>query len=149
MRTFTVYGAPVGKERARVISGRAYTPSRTKAYEQWVQLAAREANIPLLQGPVQMTLVWAKQVPASWSKKHKTESLDKVYATGTPDLDNVIKAVSDALNGIAYIDDSQVAVISASRIFVEQPSHVVIDISPLSNWGNPVATNVVPWRANV
>ena len=95
-----------------------------------------------------MTLVWAKQVPASWSKKHKTESLDKVYATGTPDLDNVIKAVSDALNGIAYIDDSQVAVISASRIFVEQPSHVVIDISPLSNWGHPVATNVVPWRAN-
>ena len=38
------------------------------------------------------------------------------YNTGTPDLDNLIKAVSDALNGVAYEDDSQVVEMQAVKL---------------------------------
>jgi hypothetical protein len=38
--SFTVYGNPLPKERARVVNGHAYTPKRTEA---WEALAAGSA----------------------------------------------------------------------------------------------------------
>ena len=82
-------------------------------------------------GPLKLTLVHAKQVPASWSKKRKAAALAEVYATGMPDLDNVVKAILDGLNRIAWRDDSQVAVIAASRIHVSNHSSVTVEIDSL------------------
>ena len=42
MTKFTVVGEPVAKERARVVNGRAFTPKRTKAYEEQVAWAYRQ-----------------------------------------------------------------------------------------------------------
>lgn len=134
--SFVVPGPPVGKERPRVEEGRdgrkhTRTPTRTKAYEALVQIYARRARVKPLEGPLKMTLVWARQVSASWSKKRKAEALAGVYATGMPDLDNVAKSISDALNGVAYADDAQIAVLAVSRIYVESESSVRVEIETL------------------
>lgn len=87
---FTVPGVPVPKARPRIGNGRAYTPARTKAYERLVWAYARRAGVRQLDGPV---TVW----------------LEFYLPNATRcDIDNMAKAVLDALNGTAYADDKQV-----------------------------------------
>lgn len=48
------------------------------------------------------------------------------------DLDNLIKIVLDSLEGAAYNNDSQIAVIEAKRVDGRQPSEVYIQINQLA-----------------
>ena len=132
MIRFTIPGRPVGKERPRTVNGHTYTPQRTKDYETLVRAPALEAGVRPLVGPLRVKLVWAKQVPKSWSKKRKAEALAGVYAMGTPDLDNVGKSCLDSLNTYAYADDAQVVSLSISRVYVEQESSVTVEIETLA-----------------
>ena len=45
--------------------------------------------------------------------------------TKKPDIDNAIKAIADALNGVAYYDDSQIVYIEATKHYAEKPQTVV------------------------
>lgn len=56
-------------------------------------------------------------VPKSWSKAKK-ESVR--YKTSKPDLDNLAKTVLDALNGIAFVDDSQVVDLRLSKVYADK-----------------------------
>ena len=90
---FTVPGCPVPKARARVVNGHAFTPKTTTAYERKVvacYLAAKRGRAPIV-GPVQVSL-WF-YLP---DKRRR-------------DWDNLAKAITDALNGYAYADDSQIS----------------------------------------
>ena len=49
--------------------------------------------------------------------------------TGRPDVDNYAKAVMDALNGIAYNDDSQVACLTSRKQYAAAHG-VLIQITP-------------------
>lgn len=130
LKTFTIPGKPQAKERPRTVNGHTYTPNRTKDYEELVRLYAREARVQCIDtGPVKVTITWAKQVPQSWSKKRRAAALAGVWAVDRMDLDNVAKSVLDSLNRIAYTDDSQVAMLSVSRLYVEQPDTVTVTIS--------------------
>ena len=40
---------------------------------------------------------------------------NKIRPTKKPDIDNIIKAVLDALNGVAYKDDTQVVQVMATK----------------------------------
>lgn len=130
-RTFTVPGPPVGKQRPRFADGHVHTQAPTRLYEATVQLAALAAGIRMEPGTFEVTIVWARQVTASWSKRKRAAALAQVYAPGMPDLDNVAKALLDALNGIAYADDRQVAKLTISRIYVESESSVRVEITTI------------------
>ena len=61
-------------------------------------------------------------IPASWPKKAKAAALaGQVAASSKPDLDNMVKAVFDGLNGIAWIDDKQVIEESSRKMYGEEP----------------------------
>mgnify|MGYP003339864711 FL=1 len=63
----------------------------------------------LLETPVTMALYFRLPMPQSWSKKRKEGALKGLEApTKKPDWDNLGKAVSDALNGVIFKDDSQI-----------------------------------------
>ena len=48
--------------------------------------------------------------PKSWSKARREEVIRRgMCPTCRPDLDNLMKGVADALNGVAYKDDGQIA----------------------------------------
>ena len=48
-------------------------------------------------------------IPESWSKSKKARAIQgEIVPTVKPDCDNVIKAILDSLNGVAYKDDNQV-----------------------------------------
>ena len=91
MTTFVVPGRIVPWKRAqRSASGHTYTDQTRIAYRCVIQAAARAAGMPLLTGPVSLTL--------------------RIYVSDGRrfDADNALKIYMDALNGIAYVDDSQV-----------------------------------------
>lgn len=113
--TFTVSGHPQGKGRARafVRAGHVahYTPEKTRSYESMIRGAAMDAmagRAPL-SGPVEIDLRIEVAIPASWSKRKRAEAeAGALWPAKKPDLSNVQKAVEDALNGVAYGDDSQI-----------------------------------------
>jgi Holliday junction resolvase RusA-like endonuclease len=97
--TFTVEGVPRPKARARRgAGGRWYTPQATKAYEEAVGWAARAAGVhEPCDGGVRLDIVL-------WMPDRRRR-----------DLDNCAKSICDGLNGIAYLDDSQVAELVVKR----------------------------------
>ena len=106
---FHVPGRPVPKARPRVTKkGYAYTPRKTMAFEQSVVLAYRRSKAGGKQFPegvpLLMELTFTFSPPKSWSKTRRG-----MCPTCRPDLDNLMKGVADALNGVAYKDDGQIA----------------------------------------
>lgn len=112
---FHVPGQPVGKGRPRIGKvgnhARMFTPAKTVSYEGLVAHAAHiaMAGAALLRGPVEVRMsIWC-QVPASWSlKKQRAAMSGLIHPTTKPDIDNVEKAIFDALNGVVWGDDVQV-----------------------------------------
>lgn len=134
---FTIPGQAVGKGRPRMSNrggfARMYTPEKTVSYEGLVKLAAHQAmaGAPMLLEAVAVTLDIAVQVPASWSQKKQRAALaGEVYPTTKPDIDNVEKAVFDALNGTVWKDDVQVVNVSKRKRYGATP-RVIVTITPL------------------
>lgn len=131
---FFVPGAPVGKGRPRVTTARGrprlYTPAKTAGFEALVALAGRDAMAgrPPIAGAVALTLDVCLPVPAGWSdKKRAAALLGQTPATKKPDLDNVLKAIADGLNGVAWIDDVQIVRESTQKRYASTPGvHVRI-----------------------
>lgn len=89
------------KRRARVTrSGHAYVDERTKEDLQAVRNAYKGK---LYRCPVKVVVVVYKSLTKSAPK-----SLEHEPFTQKPDADNILKACLDGLNGVAYLDDSQV-----------------------------------------
>ena len=129
---FFVPGKPRGKGRPRFSNGRAYTDEQTRAYEY--QIAA---NYRRIAGKFQFSDdVFLKvrvhqlmPVPKNASKAKKTAMLEgRIYPSAKPDLDNVVKAVLDALNGVAYKDDARVVGIYSQKVYGDDPG-VLVEIS--------------------
>ena len=106
---------------------RAYTPAATVNMEAWVKHCAVEqiGTAPLL-GAVSLHMEIGVPVPASWSKKKRAEALAlAIYPTSKPDLDNCIKLVGDALNGIVWADDKQIVRCSCVKRYAETAQTVI------------------------
>lgn len=134
---FSVPGQPQGKGRPRVgtIAGHArmFTPQKTVAYEGFIALQAQiaMAGHDLVEGPVEVRMFIAMQVPSSWSQKKQRAALaDLVLPTTKPDKDNVIKAVFDGCNGVVWKDDVQVVDLHTKKRYRTAP-RVDVEIVPI------------------
>jgi Holliday junction resolvase RusA-like endonuclease len=130
--SFTIDCIPVAKGRPRISTrggfARAYTPAKTRTFEAMIAERARAAVGPLdpYKGAVELEAHFALPVPKSWSKRDRTDALAGVIQPqGKPDLDNFTKALSDALNGIVYADDSQIVSARITKRYGEEPGAAV------------------------
>ena len=126
--TVTIPGEPVSKGRPRMTKrGHTYTPKRTVDYERMVQtLFHSEYGSPKLEGPILLRLDLYFGIPKSRSKaarKRMQQGLERPCKR--PDIDNCMKAVCDALNGIAYKDDSQIVAAVTQKFWSNEPRAVV------------------------
>lgn len=122
--TITIPGEPVAKARPRMTkSGHTYTPKRTVDYERMVQtLFHAEHGSPALEGPILLRLDLYFGIPKSRSKvarKRMQQGLERPCKR--PDIDNCLKAVCDALNGISYKDDSQIVAAVIQKFWSDEP----------------------------
>lgn len=116
---FIVPGTPVPKGRPRFTrQGRTYTPVKTKSYEELVAICAKRVmDCPEpLKTPVAVFVTVFFPVPASYSAKRREACLAGFEKhTKRPDLDNVVKAITDGMNGVVYEDDCQIVRIVAKK----------------------------------
>lgn len=127
MINFTIKGKPQGKARPRFrkignyVS--TYNTKQTKDYEELVKISATEQCKDKLDkeytGLVKMSIKAYFKPNKSVSKKQYnlligTEFLKK------PDSDNIAKIICDSLNGLAYKDDSQVALLNIEKYYGEE-----------------------------
>lgn len=142
---FRVNGIPQGKARPRFTKGgRAYTPQKTRRYEE----AVREAALLAAQAqgfvkhdkdtPLEACVTAWFPVPASWPKKKRAAALSgALYPTGKPDADNIAKAVLDAANGIAFHDDRQIVSLTVRKRYTfrdDDSPRVVVHIAPMKTF---------------
>lgn len=122
---FLIPGKPQGKERPRfnTATKTGYTPKSTRQYEQtvrWSYISATDASERFHGGAVRVTIDAVFPIPKSWNKTQKRRAISGELVPETkPDTDNIAKAVLDALNGIAYKDDSQVVELSVRKRYGE------------------------------
>ncbi|WP_091738899.1 RusA family crossover junction endodeoxyribonuclease [Phenylobacterium immobile] len=121
---FTIPGNPRGKGRPRATrfgaGVRLYTDAKTASYEG---LVAHAAHVALgardpLEGALEINVLVRIAPPASASKKAVASMLaGEVAPAKKPDLDNIVKAVLDGCNGVAFKDDAQICWINAGKIY--------------------------------
>lgn len=123
-----VTGQPVaqGRPRAAAIGGRVrvYKPAKSRTWENDARQLARikmEGQKPL-EGCLSLDLTVMLLPPLGWPKWKREAALGwLIEPTGRPDLDNYLKSAKDALNGVVWLDDSQVTKVIAKKIYSEQP----------------------------
>lgn len=101
--SFFVAGKPTPKGRPRVMpNGHTFTPEKTRAFEELVSWTAKIAmgGQPPLEGPVFISLAF-------------------FGSHANADVDNLAKAVLDAMNGIVYKDDKQISRLTATKRSIE------------------------------
>lgn len=132
---FNVPGVPVGKGRPKFSRQgahvRVHTPEKTANYENLVRLAAAQAmsGAAPMKRPVALLLTMNMPIPASWSKKRQDLAVrGLIGATVKPDLDNVCKAIADAMNGIVYADDKLIVSATIVKQYGSIP-HVAVRVS--------------------
>lgn len=116
---------PVAKGRPRFgRGGRVYTPDETAHAEAFLKgyLRVKYRGL-LIEGPLAVSIVVHKERPKSQPKR--------VYPTSRPDLDNYIKLVMDAMNGLVFIDDAQVVKLDGEKKYSEEQG-IFLRVTPLT-----------------
>lgn len=126
--TISLAGEPQGKGRARAFRRGNfighYTPEKTRSYEGMIRTAAMQAmgNRLPLDEPIELTLRAVFSVPRSWSKKKQTAAFTRaIWPSKKPDYDNILKAWSDAMNGVVYRDDALIVRVSFEKRYGPAP----------------------------
>ena len=135
----TVEGQPVGKGRPKFARQgnyvKAYTPEKTMEYEELVrtiyQLKAKDCCYKTVYFsadiPIRISVKAYYKIPKNTGKSRKNDMLSgKIRPLIKPDLDNIGKIVCDALNGIAYYDDKQIAEMQIQKWYSDRPRIEVV-----------------------
>jgi Holliday junction resolvase RusA-like endonuclease len=123
MIKLTIPGAPCAKGRPRLGKYGTYTPQKTINAETLIKELYILGNYgKQLEGALEMTVKACFPIPKSKSNKVAVDmSMGKIRPTSRPDGDNILKLVSDSLNGLAYRDDSQIVKATVEKWYSLEP----------------------------
>ena len=130
---YTVVGIPKPQARPKTFhrtlkSGRSfvhtYSPKSDWFHLVYTETLKLKNSLKIkLSRALELNLIFCMPIPKSISKK-KREQLH--YVTKKPDVDNLAKAVMDAINQVGiWEDDSQIAVLRVSKIYSEEPRCII------------------------
>lgn len=106
---------PIPKGRPRLSRHGVYTPQRTKTFENDLKYLAM-TQIPRgfkpTEGAVSIDVVFNFKRPKSKAGPHACR----------PDLDNLLKSLTDALNGVLWVDDAQIISLTAIKQYADKDS---------------------------
>jgi Holliday junction resolvase RusA-like endonuclease len=119
---FFVFGDPKGQPRGRAFKNKAgqvriYDPGTAEGWKSAIAIAAKSA-LPAepLTCPVRLELIFYLKRPARLCKKSSDPA--PTWATSKPDIDNLEKAVLDALTTIRmWADDALVVDVSTLKVY--------------------------------
>ena len=122
---FEVIGDIKGKARPRVntYTCKAYTPTNTKDYELLVKqyFKIKYPRFVPLENRLSVKIIATFKVPKTTTKKDR-EQIEKglISPTKKPDIDNIVKIILDALNQMAFKDDTQITKLEVEKVYGEE-----------------------------
>ena len=141
---FFIPGEPVSQGRPRFARAgrhvRTYDPKKSRDWKAYVrEVAARYAPKALLMGPLYVRMEFVRAIPKSMPKWAVAAIVDgvqppngkntsRLIPTTKPDVTNLVKGVEDALTGIIWHDDAQIAMLKAMSAYGVHPG-VYVKIS--------------------
>lgn len=138
MIVFEMWGKPQGKARARTFYNhhlgrhQSVTPTNTVLYENYIKecyKATESSEIWFDKEPLAMKIVALFEIPKSFTKKQRADIENGLlYPTKRPDVDNLAKVVCDALNEVAYKDDTQIIDLHILKFYTTQRPRVIVEI---------------------
>ena len=131
---FPLEPKPKLRPRFHIYRGRilTQTPVETKVFENYLaDWYPYHGGIKYEKGvPLRVSIFFGMPIPKSFSKKKRQQAIaGELQHTVKPDVDNLTKAVLDALNEIAWHDDAQIIQIDALKGYAEEP-HITLKIVP-------------------
>src|SRR5699024_11717686 len=112
-------------------------PPNSKAYKQMVSAKVRSYmkinGIQTITEPIAVHLNFYFTPPKSYSKKRirAIEAKEELF-TKKPDIDNLVKSVTDGMNGIMYEDDSQIVGLTAGKHYSHE-DYVDVKVEIIDN----------------
>ena len=122
MIKFSVEGTPIQQGSMKFIRPGVMIHTRAAELAVWradIAAAAKLAGCQPITTPIEITMNF---------RIRKPKSVKRDYPTVAPDLDKYIRAVNDGLTGTAFVDDSQIIKITATKFYAENPG-VDIEVS--------------------
>ena len=110
---------PKPAPRPRFSKFGTYNPKDYTDYKKAISLIVSRLHKEVILNACELTICLYMPIPKMSKKKHL--AIIGQPHIKKPDLDNLIKGVKDAMNGIVYKDDSQVYKINAIKIYSEEP----------------------------
>jgi len=115
-----------GSARAFVVKGRAIITNDNKKAKQWaavVSLAALEAMAgrSAFEGPVVVTVRFDVQRPKAHSTSKGLRPGAPLFSSSKPDVDKLARCCLDALTGVVFLDDAQVARLVVEKRYAASP----------------------------
>lgn len=122
-----------GRARSRLVQPKGrkafishYTPEPTRRYEDIVRQRAAIAwpgtSFLASDVPLEMTVRVFRTVPASWSLRKRFRAYSgEIRPVSVPDMDNLVKSIKDALQGVVFAKDSAVVDLHASKRYAAEP----------------------------
>ena len=148
---FTVPAIPVALPRQRITTigghARAYMPTGApiNAFKAQVRMALSQVyhGAPLT-GAITLNLmaIFPRPKRLCW----KTKPMPRELHTQKPDASNIAKGVEDALNGLAFVDDSQICNLWVTKWFASgaEQAHVVVVIEEIPGFGETNCLAMLP-----
>ncbi len=112
-----VPGCPVPCGRPRsTLAGHVYMPERTRKFERLVRRMTAAVFDAPLEGPVSLHLTFV--LP---DRRRR-------------DIDNLAKSIMDGMNGVAFVDDSQVVFHEAQKVVDKSCCCTIACVRPVTAW---------------
>lgn len=146
--SFEVCGvpAPQGSKRAFTRNGKAWlddvNSDKLKPWRSLVNNGAVDAmkGMPLMTGPLGARIEFRFQRPkghfGTGKNANRLKDNSPTFKESKPDCDKLLRAVFDALTGVVWVDDSQVSVVTATKLYSVRPGCSIV-VSTLSDLLTP------------
>lgn len=139
---FVIPIAPQSKQRPRTGRGKVYTAEKTRRYEANIRKAT--SHLERLDGQLMLDATFVFQRPKRMSKANTSRQ----PRGGTPDVDNLLKALCDGLQGSLISNDSAFVEMTGRKLYaaLDEPACIEIEVLPYESkrsalhvrtWGSP------------
>lgn len=112
--------SPVPASRPRVTRYGTYIAKTYAKYRKEMCKQIDSLSIQKYTNPIYVETIFYMPIPKSFSIK-KRSLLDGTFCDVGGDMDNLLKALWDSLNGHAYVDDKQIVWSQEKKIYSFEP----------------------------